>query len=95
MLAKRLGLQVCFDVSHSKLACNELNLSFDTFIETVLPWVAHLHIADARGLDGEGLQISEGEIDFHSLNKKLIRKRRASPGFQKFGRGMKIMERGF
>ncbi len=35
------------------------------------PHTAHLHIVDAEGVDGEGLQIGEGEVDFLSLGKKL------------------------
>jgi N-acetylneuraminate synthase len=34
-------------------------------------YIAHLHIADATGVDGEGLQIGEGEIDFPALAEVL------------------------
>lgn len=56
--------RICLDLSHSKLACNYKNESFVEFLEKVAPVTAHMHIADATGLDGEGLQIGEGEIDF-------------------------------
>ena len=62
-------MRICLDVSHSKLACNRNRLSFGSFLESVMPFAAHLHIADAIGVDGEGLQIEEGEIDFLSLAK--------------------------
>lgn len=58
------GYRVCFDISHSKLACNHNHWSFSEFIKKVGPYAAHLHIADASGVDGEGLQINEGDIDF-------------------------------
>jgi len=61
------GVRVCLDVSHSKLACSHAHESFLRFVEKVAPMTAHLHIADARGVDGEGLQIGEGEIDFSVL----------------------------
>ena len=32
-----------------------------------MPYTAHLHLADASGLDGEGLQIKTGEIDWENL----------------------------
>ena len=32
-----------------------------------MPFTAHLHLADASGLDGEGLQIKTGEIDWANL----------------------------
>ena len=66
-LCGRLGLRICLDISHSKLACNYLNQSFKRFVEQVGPYTAHLHIADALGEDGEGLQIGDGDIDFPAL----------------------------
>jgi N-acetylneuraminate synthase len=65
------GYRVCLDVSHSKLACTRLGLSFNEFLEIVGPHTAHLHIADAKGVDGEGLQIGSGEIDFRDLGRQL------------------------
>jgi sialic acid synthase SpsE/sugar phosphate isomerase/epimerase len=67
------GLRLCLDVSHSKLTCNHYKQSFAAFVEKVGPYVAHLHMADARGSDGEGLQIGEGEIDFYALIDQLRR----------------------
>ena len=68
---KKHKYRVCFDVSHSKLACNEHKWSFQEFVELVGPYTAHLHIVDASGVDGEGLQIGEGSIDFAALGKEL------------------------
>ena len=65
------GYRVCLDVSHSKLACTHRRESFLQFIEQIAPVTAHLHIADARSVDGEGLQIGDGEIDFKMLMQKL------------------------
>ncbi len=65
------GYRVCLDTSHSKLACNHHKLSFKEFIEQVGPYTAHLHIADAEGEDGEGLQIGKGDIDFPALAEDL------------------------
>ncbi|MCI5122976.1 MAG: CBS domain-containing protein [Candidatus Electrothrix sp. AR5] len=63
--------RVCLDVSHSKLACNHNNDSLLRFVEKIAPVTAHLHIADASGVDGEGLQVGDGEIDFKMLMRKL------------------------
>lgn len=65
------GYRVCLDTSHSKLASNHSNGSFKEFISRVGPFAAHLHIADAKGVDGEGLQIGEGDIDFSALASDL------------------------
>lgn len=68
---QRYGYQLCLDISHSKLACNHYHHSFKEFIEKVGAYTSHLHIADAHGLDGEGLQIGDGEIDFPALAEDL------------------------
>ncbi len=60
-------MRICLDVSHSKLACNHLQRSFSAFLSAILPYTAHLHLADASGVDGEGLQILDGEIDWVQL----------------------------
>ena len=68
---KKYNHRICLDISHSKLACNHFRLSFKEFIDTVGPYIAHLHIVDAQGVDGEGVQIGEGDIDFPALAKQL------------------------
>ena len=67
----RFNIRLCLDTSHSKLACNNFNWSFKEFINRVGSHIAHLHIVDAKGVDQEGLQIGEGDIDFPSLSVQL------------------------
>ncbi len=67
------GYRVCLDLSHSKLACNHVHASFQTFLERVAPHSAHLHVVDAAGVDGEGLQIGAGDIDFAMVARVLDR----------------------
>lgn len=59
-----LGLKTCFDTSHSKLYCNWAQVDFYDQVNTLLPYIDHLHLSDGAGLDGEGLQIGEGTIDW-------------------------------
>ena len=33
---------------------------------------AHLHIADATGIDGEGLRVHESDIDFAAMSDSLM-----------------------
>ena len=61
---KKNSMRICLDMSHSKLACNHANWSMSDFVKKVAPYVAHLHLADATGVDGEGIQISDGEVDW-------------------------------
>lgn len=65
------GLEICFDVCHSKLSANFLKVPFSEFAEVLAPHTAHLHLVDAIGVDGEGIQIGEGEIDFAALARTL------------------------
>jgi len=57
-------LNICFDTSHSKLYCNWAHIDFYEQVKTLLPYTHHLHISDGSGLDGEGLQIGDGNIDW-------------------------------
>jgi sialic acid synthase SpsE/sugar phosphate isomerase/epimerase len=71
--ARQYGYRLCFDVSHSQLACNHFGWSFSDFVECIGDHIAHLHIVDAAGVDSEGLQIGEGNVDFGALSKQLAR----------------------
>mgnify|MGYP001043016787 CR=1 FL=1 len=55
---------MCFDTSHSKLYCNWAHVDFYEQVRILLPHIRHLHLSDGAGLDGEGLQIGEGSIDW-------------------------------
>jgi N-acetylneuraminate synthase len=68
---QKLQLRMCFDISHTRLTCNHFGIDFYAFSEKIAPLSAHLHLGDAKGLNGEGLQIGEGDIDFARLGKIL------------------------
>ena len=68
------NFRMCFDISHSKLMSNHFKKDFYDFAERILPYVAHIHMGDASGINGEGLQIGEGEIDFIKLGKIICDK---------------------
>jgi sialic acid synthase SpsE/sugar phosphate isomerase/epimerase len=63
--------KICFDLSHAKLFCNYKNYNFDKFTKEIAKNVSYLHIADASGHDGEGLQIGEGDINFYKFFKNF------------------------
>jgi N-acetylneuraminate synthase len=64
---KKLNLRMCFDISHSRLMSNHFGVDFYEFAEKIAPITGHLHLGDALGVNGEGLQIGEGDIDFKRL----------------------------
>ena len=61
------GYKICFDLSHASLYCNAKEKSLSEFIQVVKPFIRHIHFADAYGLDGEGVQLGEGDIDFDNV----------------------------
>ncbi|WP_310529232.1 N-acetylneuraminate synthase family protein [Nocardioides sp.] len=63
--------RLCFDVSHSKLAANYLGMSFAEATDLLAPHTEHLHLVDATGVDGEGVQVGDGEIDWPVLAQQL------------------------
>ena len=67
----KLNLRMCFDISHTQLTCNHFGLNFYDFAKKIAPFTAHLHLGDAKGLNGEGLQVGDGDIDFLRLGKIL------------------------
>jgi sialic acid synthase SpsE/sugar phosphate isomerase/epimerase/CBS domain-containing protein len=71
--SKESGVAVCLDISHTKLACNYLNISFAEAIEIIGPHARHLHLVDAIGHSEEGVQIGEGDVDWHLLCQQLNR----------------------
>ena len=68
---RKLNIRMCFDISHSRLACNYLGVDFYKFAEVIAPLTAHLHLGDASGINGEGLQIGDGDLDFSKLGTIL------------------------
>jgi len=65
------GYKICYDLSHAKLACNYLDITLEEYTNIVKPYTSHLHISDGAGLDGEGLQIGDGDIEFDKIFKLL------------------------
>jgi sialic acid synthase SpsE/sugar phosphate isomerase/epimerase len=68
---QRTGHKICLDISHSMMACNYYQWDFSEFLKKVLPHTIHLHVVDAKGADGEGVQIGRGDVDFTMLRDKM------------------------
>ena len=64
-------LKVCLDISHSMMACNYFGWDLYEFIRVIAPYNVHMHIVDAKGDDGEGVQIGQGDVDFKKLGEVL------------------------
>jgi N-acetylneuraminate synthase len=65
------GIGLCYDTSHAKLWCNYADVELTSHMRELMPYTEYLHIADAIGIDGEGIQIGEGEIDWEAISPLL------------------------
>ena len=61
------NLGMTFDICHAGLYCNHSNVDLAAYAEKVKHIVSHMHISDAKGIDGEGVQIGAGNIKFHEV----------------------------
>lgn len=63
-VCEALDVGMTFDLCHAQLYCNWDNVTLQDFARQVAPYAHHLHISDATGIDGEGVQVGEGCIDW-------------------------------
>lgn len=69
--AKSLGLRLCLDLSHLQMACFHFGLDFQAALALLLPHSAHLHVADAKGSNGEGVLMGTGDVDWPATWQQL------------------------
>jgi sialic acid synthase SpsE/sugar phosphate isomerase/epimerase len=69
---KQHGLGVCMDICHLILGRNYYDFSADSIIDDLKEQVQHIHIADAVGIDGEGLAIGDGDLVNIALIQKVL-----------------------
>lgn len=63
----KTNLKICQDISHSHLACNKFGWNHIEYTKKLAPYTAHYHISDGSGVDGEGIQIGDGNVDFEHI----------------------------
>ncbi len=69
--AQDYGRRLCLDVSHSKLAATYQGRPFSEAVDRLARHADHLHLVDAVGIDGEGVQVGDGEVDWAVLAGQL------------------------
>ena len=62
------------------MACNYFKWDHLKYTDNISKYVKHYHIADASGIDGEGLQIGDGTVDFPNL-LKIIKNNKLKQSF--------------
>jgi len=65
------SLGMTYDVCHALLYCQNHKKDIIEYTKTVMPIAKHLHISDAEGINGEGLQIGTGDMNFSELFKEM------------------------
>ncbi|MCS6761552.1 MAG: N-acetylneuraminate synthase family protein [Candidatus Devosia symbiotica] len=88
-------MRICFDVAHTALAANHFGFDLVGAIDTLGPYIAHIHYGDARGVDGEGLQVGEGDIDFVAVGDAFKRAAPAATFIPEIWQGHKNRGEGF
>lgn len=66
-------IRYCLDLSHLQMTCNWFKLDFGEALKLLMPYTAHLHIADAKGSNGEGVLIGTGDINWKNTWKELCK----------------------
>lgn len=66
---KELNLAICLDTSHLLMSSNYYRYDPTYVLEQLKNQIVHFHISDAKGFDGEGIQIGKGD----EINLKFLR----------------------
>jgi N-acetylneuraminate synthase len=68
-------MRLCLDLSHLQMTCNHFQLNFQASLEALLPYSAHLHVADASGTNGEGVVMGTGDVQWPQAWKAITANR--------------------
>ena len=69
---KKYDMNICMDICHLLLGQNYFKFSANLILDELKSKIKHIHIADAAGIDGEGLPIGKGELKNTQLLKKIL-----------------------
>jgi sialic acid synthase SpsE/sugar phosphate isomerase/epimerase len=64
-------IRICLDLSHLQMTCSHFGYNFQDSLSLLLPLSAHLHIADAKGSNGEGVLMGTGDVDWKASWDKI------------------------
>ncbi|RPF74952.1 MAG: acetylneuraminic acid synthetase [Rickettsiales bacterium TMED289] len=87
--------KICLDISHSAMACHHYGWDLIKFTKKISSHINYLHIVDAKGSDGEGVEIGKGDVDFKLLCKTLNENNHDIPFIPEVWQGHKDQGIGF
>lgn len=61
-MVEETGMEICLDLSHLILSANYEKADWRDWCRRLEPYARHLHIADAVGIDGEGIEFGKGDL---------------------------------
>lgn len=61
-IVREVGMELCLDLSHLILSANYEKADWRAWCDALMPLAKHLHIADATGIDGEGIEFGKGDL---------------------------------
>lgn len=66
------GYGMCLDLCHAQLYCNATGTTLTSYMDAVRPVVRHVHFSDAVGIDGEGIRVGTGDIDWQAVAARFV-----------------------
>ena len=63
----KTGFKICYDLCHSQLYCNKIDIDIIDELNKIGKYVDHFHLSDADGVDEEGLQLGEGTMNYDKI----------------------------
>jgi sialic acid synthase SpsE/sugar phosphate isomerase/epimerase len=91
----RTHYRICLDVSHSAMACAYFGWDLIEFCNLVSKHINYFHIVDAKGADGEGVEIGKGDVNFLLLSKTINKNNPNVPFIPEVWQGHKDSGAGF
>ena len=76
--AKTQGMRLCLDLAHLQMTCNHFRLDFEQALKFLLPYTAHLHVADAAGTNGEGVVMGTGDVQWATAWRSICASKNVS-----------------
>jgi len=61
-IVEDIGMNLCLDLSHLILSANYSKADWRGWCDRLMPLARHIHIADAVGIDGEGIEFGQGDL---------------------------------
>jgi N-acetylneuraminate synthase len=66
------NLNICLDTSHLLMGSKYFNFDPNKVLDSLKNQIIQFHISDAKGFDGEGIQLGKGDSENYNFLKRVI-----------------------